>query len=341
VYGILQNPIYVGDIPHREKVYPGEHPGIVPRELWEQVQAQLRSSNRGRGNGLRANCSNLLAGLLQDAEGNRFAPSYTVKNGKRYRYYVCQGKVDAHGAQSKPARLPAHDVEQQVSLRLEAFLQSANEVMDALTHSEEPPASTQQIIAAAGKQSEQLRSDAPSSVQTFVRRVVRRVVVHSDKIEVEVSKSELRAALSGDPSEASHEGFSEIVHLAVEGRIKRCGGETRLIVPPHLPGQVQVHPVPSLLKAVALAHQWHEWVIAGKVWGGRSIAQKTRFNEKHVSQILECAFLAPDIVEAILDGRQPEDLTWKKLTRHVPMNWVEQRQRLGFPPSSAGCQLTS
>jgi hypothetical protein len=49
---------------------------------------------------------------------------------------------------------------------------------------------------------------------------------------------------------------------------------------------------------------------------------------------LECAFLAPDIVEAIVDGRQPEGLTWKKLTRHVPMNWVEQRKRLGFPPSS-------
>jgi hypothetical protein len=57
-------------------------------------------------------------------------------------------------------------------------------------------------------------------------------------------------------------------------------------------------------------------------------------DERYVSQILECAFLAPDIVAAILDGRQPEGLIWKKLTRHVPMNWVEQRKRFGFPPSS-------
>src|SRR5450755_1335989 len=130
LYRVLQNPIYIGDIQHREKVYPGEHTGIIPRELWEQVQAQLRSDNQGRRNGLKANCPSPLLGLLQDAEGNRFAPSHTAKNGKRYRYYVCQGKVDAHGAQRKPTRVPAHDVEQQVSLRLQTFLQSASEVMD-------------------------------------------------------------------------------------------------------------------------------------------------------------------------------------------------------------------
>ena len=153
---------------------------------------------------------------------------------------------------------------------------------------------------------------------------------YSDKIEVEVSKSELRAALAGDPRAASHQGPVDTLRRAVEARIKRCGGETRLVVPPHLPGQVRLHPVPSLLKVLARARQWYEWVLTGKVWGGRSIAQKTGFDERHVSQILECAFLAPDIMEAILDGRQPEDLTWKKLTRNVPMNWVEQRKRLGF-----------
>jgi hypothetical protein len=69
---------------------------------------------------------------------------------------------------------------------------------------------------------------------------------------------------------------------------------------------------------------------------GREIdRQKTGFDERHVSQILECAFLAPDIVEAILDGRQPENLTWKKLTRHMPIIWVEQRKRLVRPSTNS------
>jgi hypothetical protein len=180
------------------------------------------------------------------------------------------------------------------------------------------------------RQSEQLRSDSPSSAQNFVRRVVQRVVVHPDRIEVEVNEGELHAALAGDPGAASHQRSSDVVRLVLEARIKRCGGEMRLVVPPHLPGQVRPHPAPSLLKVVARAHQWCEWVTSGKVWGGRSIAEKTGLDERYASQILECAFLAPDIVDAILDGRQPADLAWKKLTRHVPINWVEQRKRLGF-----------
>ena len=328
LYRVLQNRIYLGEIQHHGKVYPGEHTGIISRELWEQVQARLRSDNGGR-RGIRANCSSLLAGLLQDANGNRFTSSHTVKNGKRYRYYVCQEKVDTREAQSKAVRLPAHDVEKQVSFRLQAFLQSANEVMDKLTQPEDLPDSTERIIAAAGKQSQQLQSASPSSARDFLRRVVRCVLVHPDKIEVEVSKSEVRAALIGSPGVALRQGSFDIIRLALEARIKRCGGEMRLVVPPELSDQPP-HPVPSLLKVVARAHQWYEWVIAGKVWGGRSIAQKTGLDERHVSQILECAFLAPDIVEAILDGRQPEDLTWKKLTRHVSPKWVEQRERLGF-----------
>jgi site-specific DNA recombinase len=213
---------------------------------------------------------------------------------------------------------------------LQAFLQSANEVMDALTQPEDPPANTQQIIAAARKQSEQLRSDSPSSAQNCVRRGVQRVVIHPDRIEVEVNKSELHAALAGSSGMASRQGSSNVVLLVLEARIKRCDGEMRLVVPPDLPGQARPYPTPSLLKVVARAHQWCEWIISGKVWGRRSIAEKTGLDERYASQILECAFLAPDIVDAILDGRQPTNLTWKRLTRHVPMNWVEQRRRLGF-----------
>jgi DNA invertase Pin-like site-specific DNA recombinase len=332
LYRILQNRIYVGEIHHHGQHYPGEHTGIIPRELWEQVQVQLRSDNQGRRNGLMTNSSSLLVGLLRDAEGNRFTPSHTVKNGRRYRYYVCQGKIDAHGTQSRSARLPAHDVEKQVSLRLQSFLQSANDVMDGLTQLEDPPAITQQLIAAAGKQFDHLGSASPSAVQDFVRRVVRRVVVHPDRIEVEVSKRELRAVLAGDPRGASRQDFGEVIRLALEARIRRCGGEMRLVVAPDRTGQVPAHPVPSLLKALARGRQWYEWVVAGEVSGRRSIARRVGFDERHVGQILECAFLAPDIVEAILDGRQPPDLTWRRLTRHLPLSWVEQRKRLGFSP---------
>jgi site-specific DNA recombinase len=338
LYQILKNRIYLGEIPHRGQNHPGEHAAIVPRELWNRVQAQLRSNNQGRRNGLKANSPSSLVGLLQDAEGNRFTPCHTTKNGRRYRYYVCQTTSDGSDAANRPSRVPAHDVERQIVLRLQSFLQSGREVMDELCLPEDPEARVQQIIAGAAKQFDQLSSGAPAVVKDFVRKVVQRVVVHPDRIEVEVGKQKLRDTLTADAHSSSarpatqqlEQGSSDVIRFDIEARVKRCGGEMRLVFPPDHPGPTQA-PASSLFKALARGRQWYEWIVAGEVSGRRSIAQRLGLNERYVGRVLECAFLAPDIVEAILDGRQPPDLTFKKLTHGLPPSWSEQRWELGFP----------
>jgi site-specific DNA recombinase len=82
---------------------------------------------------------------------------------------------------------------------------------------------------------------------------------------------------------------------------------------------------------MARSHDWHKQIIGGKVRGRRSLADQTGLDERYVSRILQCAFLAPDIVEAILDGRQPADFSMEKLRTGLPLSWAEQRQRFGFP----------
>jgi site-specific DNA recombinase len=105
----------------------------------------------------------------------------------------------------------------------------------------------------------------------------------------------------------------------------------RLVVPPDSQGHESPPPVSSLLKAVARGRQWNEWIVNGEVSSKRGIAKRLGLTECYVGRVLECAFLAPDIVEAILDGRQPSDLTFQKLTCKLPLSWIEQRQQLGFP----------
>jgi hypothetical protein len=82
---------------------------------------------------------------------------------------------------------------------------------------------------------------------------------------------------------------------------------------------------------VARAHRWPEQIVQGKLEGRRSIARLTGLDERYAGRILDCAFLAPDIVEAILDGRQPVDLGIQKLLKDLPLDWIAQRQTLGFP----------
>ena len=255
VYDILQNRIYLGQIHHRGQNHPGEHAAIVPRQLWDRVQAQLRSDNQGRRNGLKANSPSMLVGLLQDGQGHRFTPAHTSKNGRRYRYYVGQATNDGSEAANKCARLPAFDLERQVTLKLQSFLQSGKDVMDQVCQPEDSLLRTQRILAAATKQFDQLSSGASALVHDFVRKVVRRVVVYPDRIEVEIGKQELVAILTPKahtslPRSATGQNCDDVIRLAIDARVKRCGVETRLVLPPNQFGQVTSHSASSLLKAL-------------------------------------------------------------------------------------------
>jgi hypothetical protein len=82
----------------------------------------------------------------------------------------------------------------------------------------------------------------------------------------------------------------------------------RTVVPSDSGIETLARSVLSLIKAIARVHHWPEQIINGKFKGRHSISQVTGIEERYAGRILNCAFLAPDIVEAILEGRQPVDL---------------------------------
>jgi len=63
----------------------------------------------------------------------------------------------------------------------------------------------------------------------------------------------------------------------------------------------------------------------------RQIAKRENLSAGYVSRVMPLAFLAPDIVQAIYEGRQAADLKVKALSAHLPIEWTEQRRVLGFP----------
>jgi site-specific DNA recombinase len=199
------------------------------------------------------------------------------------------------------------------------------------------PELTHQLILAAKKQAEEWSMVSPAVVRDFVKRVVRRVVVGPQKIDLETSRSELRAfftdkqlgASSRTVLQGQESRTDDFIRLAVEARLKRCGGEMRLVVSPDSPKPQEITPI---LRAVVRAHRWREGVLAGEVPTRTVAAKRFNLNEEYLRRVLGCAFLAPDILEAILYGRHPADLTVKKLSRrHLPLDWAEQRTQLGFP----------
>lgn len=104
-----------------------------------------------------------------------------------------------------------------------------------------------------------------------------------------------------------------------------------LVVPPNAGTASTRHPKAALIKAVARAHGWYEKVIQGKAFDMRSLARQAGLTERYIGKVFAYAFLAPDIIESILDGHQPPDLTFEKLCHDIPLSWAEQRSKFGFP----------
>ena len=107
----LKNRLYTGDIGHKDKWFPGEHAAIIERKTFDQVQQLLESRSAGR-KASRSASQALLLGKLYDDRGNRMSPSYSTKNGVRYRFYVSSALLRGRKvAAGSVARVAAVEIE--------------------------------------------------------------------------------------------------------------------------------------------------------------------------------------------------------------------------------------
>jgi len=109
--------------------------------------------------------------------------------------------------------------------------------------------------------------------------------------------------------------------------LKRYGGRKLVIVPEGQGIPVRPNPTPddTLLKALARAHRWKRMLESGQVGSLNELAEAEKVNPSYLSRIYRLTLLAPDIVEAILDGRQPRTLQLADLMGDVPVEWERQR----------------
>ena len=109
---MLQNRTYRGEATHKGNAYPGEHSAIVDKPLWDAVQAVLAENRVQRATGTNTKQPSLLTGVLFDEAGERLTPTWSVKKGTRYRYYVSTSLVTGDGkSRSTRRRIPAGNLE--------------------------------------------------------------------------------------------------------------------------------------------------------------------------------------------------------------------------------------
>jgi hypothetical protein len=212
-------------------------------------------------------------------------------------------------------------------------------MLDAI-HNESHDGVGQGRLMEHGRQiAEELGTQAPDKVKLTLMTMLSRVEIKSDRVEINIARGRLAALLAGQSTDLTMKDqrpdnrSDDIMTLIAPARLKRVGREMKMLVEN---SDDQATADPGLLRIIARAHDIQARLIQNTDLTVRDIAGEERVSGTYVYSILRLsslAPLAPDIVTAIINGRNPPQLTAKRLMRlspQLPIDWVEQRKLLGF-----------
>jgi len=277
----------------------------VDRNVWERSQALLdRAMPRPRTGHISP-----LAGHIHDADGRRLLTAHTNRSNKRYRYYVSATRESA-GCW----RLPAGDIEAMVAGAIGRLFDDPLRLVGetGIEPSTARIADCAARIATAGANAHRL--------QEFLDELDASITVRETNLSVSIDRERLAAMLDIDLPVGCP---IEPVAIDVPVSLKRRGHELRLVYA--RPDSNSRKPDEKLVEL--LAKGWAAWEQLSK---GPWITDPVR--RSHLTRLARLRFLAPDIVTAIVEGRQPIELTSRSLLRisDLPLGWNEQRRALGF-----------
>ena len=297
---LLKNPVFIGKIRHKYSVYDGEHDPIIDPDVFDRVQSILASNNRDKLIARHANSPSLLSGLVSDPDGRPMSPVRGQKGSKQYCYYVTRFKAGED--RSSICRVPAGALEKIVIDSLASYLRSPAQT----------DASTCKVEWQTNNVAEAALADSLNSISTSELRAIlidHNVTVHiaDDCIEVKINKDQAT--------------------ITIAAQLVRRGNELRIALPPDGASTNTKNTDPALVRLVIQGFAAREHLLSGE-----EIPTIADYDKRHLHRLARISWLAPDIITAILDGRQPLQLTARHLLRcaNIPLEWQQQRHFLGF-----------
>jgi site-specific DNA recombinase len=234
-------------------------------------------------------------------------------------YYASKAS-EARGAHNRPTtsyRLAAGELEPVVISEIAGLLTDPPRLMTALQLDGAAPGEVELALASGTTLADELRQGLPTAQRTILEQLIGTVQVSADKLRIELKPDELRWRLLWDDAPTTQPIVIEVPMSAA-----RHGVETWLVVESQHQGR-RVSRDDALVRAIACGRAWFEELASGKAASFREIAERVGVSDRYVSRIVDLAFLAPDVVEAILAGEQPAGMSVKALTvdGEVPLLW--------------------
>ncbi|MDF1668806.1 MAG: recombinase family protein, partial [Roseovarius sp.] len=311
IHHLLTNPIYAGRIRHKTTIHDGQHDAIIDPDRWDRIQEQLQDGAAKGKAGKTAKQKSLLCSKIFDETGDRLTPSHTkTKSGVRLRYYVSHRLIKRSGEADKDGwRLPADDLEQKVAHIVRQRIAGPSFVGSTF------PDATAEMIRTARATLQSLGACNPIKP---VLDLVARIDLRPGELRVIVCAERLAGALNFEPEAIAEDALT----LSAPFQLRKRGVETKLVFADEPGNRDEV-----LIRNIAMAHCWYQQIKDGKTIS--EIAAASGTSNQRVQQMIELAFLAPNVVKDVLNGQQPSGFTsnWFKQLG-LPTGWQDQRDLL-------------
>jgi DNA invertase Pin-like site-specific DNA recombinase len=300
---LLSNVLYLGEVNYQGKVYPGEQPGIVDRKLWKKANELLQRQEHGGTGGERNQQGALLKDLLLCAGcGQRMVAGYSLKRGRRYRYYICL-TAQKRGARACPGKLVG--AERMEKAVVEALYREGSQPHGKPLRQGLPP---DLGCWAALERKEQHRM-----LTTVVQRIL------YDR-RLQQGRMELREELGGTAGEevTIRAGKQPLVRQTPPAPMEKA------VKPQPVPARL-----PRITKLLALAVRFEELLRKGTARDYADLARLGGVSRSRITQVMNLRNLAPALQERILllatEPDQENELNERALRRiSGAMDWREQ-----------------
>ena len=316
IHKILTNPVYRGLIRHKLRCWPGTHPAIVDEDLWSEVQDLLQAASakrRGARSGAPADGHAPLKGKVRDETGEVLTPTHTIRRGQKLRYYV-SNRLISGGPDASGWRLPATAFEAAVPRIVAAHLSACAERHAVLEEPDAAEVGSASVAVAALARA--VREDGCHAAAALIDRVD----LARGRIGIALGRDALAAA-TGLPAKRLD---PTLLRIEAPFTCRRRGVETRIVA-----GDREPAPDATLIRALSNAHRWADALKAGAPLG--KIAAADKVAERYLARIVHLAGISSRIQVAILEGRQPPELTLERLVKMpLPLDWAAQEQLLGI-----------
>jgi hypothetical protein len=229
-------------------------------------------------------------------------------------------------------RCPAGELEQLIETRLRALLSSEAELFDIIEAEITEIDDRRRIMTRAATLAERWTRLDPAAKKARLQAFIHRIQVHKDRVVMQVKPGRLTEIVDPDRDPATltlaAANDEPLISLTIEASLQRSGRAAALAI-----GGADIRsPDRSMLRLLALAQRYHAIVMNSPDKSLRRLAEETGVARSYFNRIFRLAFLAPDIVRALLQGRQPEALTARRLSFDIKLDprWDQQRKQLGF-----------